>query len=207
MEEARRDGVHADPPARPRHRELARQADQPGLGRGVRRVVRPLHRRVHAGDRGDVDDAAPLPRQHVSAGGLREEERAGQVDVDHLLPLRQGHVLRLRRPGDAGVVHEDVDPAVGGDRLVHDRLDVGRPGHIAEGAFDLEPLLAHRGNGRREPFLASGAEHERGAGFRETFGHLPSDSARSAGDDRDTAVESEQFADGRHVVRLILPTR
>jgi alkylation response protein AidB-like acyl-CoA dehydrogenase len=111
------------------------------------------------------------------------------------------------RPCDAGVVHEDVDAAVGGDRFVHHGLDVGGLGDVADGAFHLEALLAHLGDGRREPFLATRAQHQRGAGFGQPLRHFLSDSARSAGDDRDAAVESEQFVDGWHVVRLILPSR
>ena len=78
---------------------------------------------------------------------------------------------------------------------------------VAERAFDLEPLLAHLRDGRRQPLLAARAQHQRRAGFGEPFRHLLSDAARAAGDDRDAAVESEQFVDGWHVVRLILPTR
>ena len=80
-------------------------------------------------------------------------------------------------------------------------------GDVAQRAFDLEALRAHLGDGRRQPLLAPRAQHERGAGFGEAFGHLLSEAARPAGDDRDAAVQSEQFVDGWHVVRLILPTR
>ena len=99
----------------------------------------------------------------------------------------------LRGPGDAGVVDQDVDPAVGRDRLVHDRLDVGRLRDVAERAFDREPLRAHLCDRRRQPLLAARAQHERGAGFSQPLSHLLSEAARSAGDDRNAPVQSEQF--------------
>ena len=71
----------------------------------------------------------------------------------------------------------------------------------------LKPRARNVVDGRRQPLVAPRAQHQRRAGFREPFGHLLAEAARSAGDDRDAAVEIEQFVDGWHVVRLILPTR
>ena len=53
----------------------------------------------------------------------------------------------------------------------------------------VKPRAAHVGDGRRQPLVAARAQHQRRAGFGEPFGHLLSEAARSAGDDRDAAVE------------------
>src|SRR5262249_8550206 len=65
-----------------------------------------------ADDRRDVDDAAGATLDHVLDGGLRQVERAGQVDRDDLLPVVVGHLGHGPVDGDAGVVHQDVQPAV-----------------------------------------------------------------------------------------------
>ena len=75
---------------------------------------------------------------------------------------------------------------------------------VAEHAFDAEAARAHLVDGRRQPLVAPRAQHQRRAGFGEAFRHLLAEAARSAGDDRDAAVQLEQFVDGWHVVRLIL---
>ena len=120
----------------PRGGQLARQPHQAGLGRGVSGVVRAAHRRVQPGDRGDVDDASVLSLQHLAPGGLREQKCAGQVDVEHLLPLVERHRLGALAPGDASVVDEDVDLAERLHGRVHDRLHVGGLGDVGHHAFD-----------------------------------------------------------------------
>ncbi len=76
------------------------------LGRGVRADQR------HAGEpgvRGGVDDR-PAARGHDLGGdGTHPEERAGQIDPDHLLELRERGVQQLVEAQDARVVDEPVD--------------------------------------------------------------------------------------------------
>ena len=50
-------------------------------------------------------------------GGLAAEEGAGQVAVEHLVPLRERVLLRRLADVDAGVVDQDVEPAVAAHRL------------------------------------------------------------------------------------------
>lgn len=201
------DGVHADALARPRRCQLARQTHQTGFGRGVWRIVRPVNRSVHPRNRRDVDDPAPLALEHVAPRGLGAKKCPRQIDVDDLLPLFERHVFRLGGPRDAGVVDQDVDFPERRDRLVNQGLDVGGPGDVADFALDAEASRPHRRDGRREPLLAARAEHERRACFREPFGHFLADATRPAGHDGGPAGEGEQFIDGWHVGRLILPTR
>ena len=54
---------------------------------------------------------------HVLDRGLGHEEGAGQVDRDDLLPVLVGHLGHGPVDGDAGVVHQDVDPALLVDHL------------------------------------------------------------------------------------------
>jgi len=146
---------------------------------------------VQAGDRRDVDDASPLARQHVPPRRLREQERAGEVDVDHLLPFVERQILGLGGPRHARVVDQDVDLPVNRDCLVDHRLHVRRFRDVARHAFHAKAARAHRVDGRLQPFVAPRAQHQRAARFAEAFGHLLSEPARSAGDDRDTPRERE----------------
>ena len=72
-------------------RQAPRQADQPGLRGGVRKHAGDRQRRV---DRRDVDDrrrgrAALHARQHV----LRAQPRAFEIDGEHAIPFRLGHLV------------------------------------------------------------------------------------------------------------------
>jgi len=43
--------------------------------------------------------------------GARAQELAGQVDAEHLVPLRQGHFVKRRVALQAGIGDENVDGA------------------------------------------------------------------------------------------------
>ena len=81
---------------------------------------------------------------------------------------------------------------------VDDRLHVVRPRHVAQHPVGREPARAHLAHGRRQPFRAPRAQHQRRAGFRQSLGHLQAEPARAAGHDRDAAREGEQVAEGWH---------
>ena len=109
LDEARGHRVDADPALAQRRGERVDQADHAGLAGGVVGLP-PVA--GDPGDRGDRDDP-PAGRdqvpfqQHVVDALL-----AGQVDVDHLVPPVGVHPAQRLVPGDAGVVHHHVDPAV-----------------------------------------------------------------------------------------------
>src|SRR5207248_2447721 len=63
-----------------------------------------------AGHRGDADDPA-TGGEEIGQGGV-DPVLAGQVDVQHAVPAVFGHPPERLVAGDAGVVHDDVDPAV-----------------------------------------------------------------------------------------------
>ena len=68
-------------------------------------------------DRGDHHDAPAAALEHVPQRGLGQVEGPGQVDVDHPAPVVVGHLEHGPVDGDAGVVDQDVQPAVLLDHL------------------------------------------------------------------------------------------
>src|SRR5262245_20046179 len=116
---ARAYGVDGDAVARDLHRERLRQA----LDAEVRRVVGGrVGAAALAGHRREIDDAAPLLLHHDRHDLLAEQERSGELDLEHLAPDRlvqlwQRHPVIAARIGR--VVHEDVEAA---ERL-HDLID------------------------------------------------------------------------------------
>ena len=101
--------------------QLLGQRPRDGIDGGLRGAVdRRVRRRQRAGDRADVDDAA--------AGGaevlhrlLRGEEQPEDVQVELLVEVLLGDAFERGELVDAGVVHQDVEPA---ERL----LRLGRTG-------------------------------------------------------------------------------
>jgi hypothetical protein len=100
--------------------QVAGQADEPGLARGVRGLRQPGGR--DAEDAADVDDAAA--RLHHPAARLRHPVAAVEVDVDDRPELLDGLAGGRDRGADAGVVDEHVDPAELRDGLVDQALAV-----------------------------------------------------------------------------------
>ena len=90
--------------ARPRTAPLGRDV---GVHRG---------RAAQALDRRHVDDRAAAGRGHRLDGHPHAQERAGQVDVNHLLPLGQIEILQRPERDGAGVVDQHVELAEFADR-------------------------------------------------------------------------------------------
>ncbi len=86
--------------------EALREADDAGFGGGVVRLAR-VARGAHDG--GNVDDRAALLAHHGHVRRLAEVERALQVRVDHVVPVRLPHAEQEPIPRDAGVVDEHVE--------------------------------------------------------------------------------------------------
>jgi hypothetical protein len=55
----------------------------------------------------------------VVEGGLRDEESAGQVDAENLVPVLVIHLGGDLVDRDSGVVDQDVEPPVLADDLAH----------------------------------------------------------------------------------------
>ena len=80
--------------------------------------------------RGNIDDAAVTPLEHLADEGARAEEDAAQVDIDDAVPILDREVLDQRLGKDAGVVDEDVDPAEPGKRRLRHRPHAPLVAHI-----------------------------------------------------------------------------
>jgi len=64
------------------------------------------------------------PLQHVREHRAHHAEGSVQRDVEHAAPLLVAHLDDPRRPAQARVVDQHVDPAQLGDRGVHERPDL-----------------------------------------------------------------------------------
>ena len=131
--------------------------------------------------RRDVDDVASAPIRHHGSNRPAEEERALGVAAEDPVELR----IRIVEPAQgtgrcdfAGVVHEDVDSSVHGDRCIDDSPNVCCIGDIAHVA--------------RRPDLRGGVDHRRAtirhhhpaALVSESAGEGPTETLRGTGDDR-----------------------
>ncbi|MNS93004.1 hypothetical protein D3C72_1271550 [compost metagenome] len=127
-------------------------------------------------------------------------DRAHQVDVHHQAEIGQIHLGERLVAQDAGVVHQDVDPAPAGHdlgdhgldrRLVGDR---GRIGHgFAAGGLDFgHHSLGRRGRSARAVAGAAQiVDHHPGAARRQGQGVFAAQSAARARYNRHLTVEPD----------------
>jgi hypothetical protein len=79
----------------------------------------------------EVDDGGLLRAAQQRQGVLRAQEHAGQVRVQDAQPVLEAQLLEVRhvRIGDAGVVHEHVEPAEALRDFTHGSADVALRRH------------------------------------------------------------------------------
>jgi hypothetical protein len=90
----------------------------------------------------------PLRRGIISRDALQAEEHALRVHPMDAVPVRLGQVHDVGAAGHPGVVHQDVDLAVGLDHMPHHAVDVGHVTNIrlhAQGAALRRADLVRRG--------------------------------------------------------------
>src|SRR3546814_14022240 len=99
-----------------------------------------------------VDHPAVALLAHQLPGGQRDPECSVEVDLDDRVEQVGGQVVERLVSPDAGVVHHDVDPSVGVERRLPDRLAALLGGHgalfcdgFAAGGVDLVGDLLGRG--------------------------------------------------------------
>src|SRR5581483_5290005 len=186
IDEAGRDRVHRDLPARVLACDRLRQADHRRL-RG--RIVRLAGIPHHADDRGDINDAAEALLRHRLQDRLGAVERAVEIHLKDQVPVLLAHPQQEAVARDAGIVDEDVDPAPLLEDLVDHRLDVARVGDVHLEIERAAAELLDRGDGL---FGAPGiqiGDDDVGASLREGFGNGAADALRRAGDDGMLAVK------------------
>jgi hypothetical protein len=126
----------------------------------------------------------------VRQAGSRAQK--GRID-DHgedAAPLLEGHLRQGRLAARAGVVDQDVEPAVALDRLAHQPLDGRRVGHVghaksgpAARVFDqVHGLLRHLDR-------SVDVDHDGRATGRQVARDSAADVARAARDQRHLALE------------------
>jgi hypothetical protein len=120
---------------------------------------------------------------------LGTQEGAGQVGLHDAHPLLVGQILERDAAGrNAGVVEQQVDPAVG---LFHrreqggDRCRVGDVGRHDEGARRRRVRQARR---LFQHVLAAPGQHDIPAGLQQGMRRGAADAAAGAGDDGDLPV-------------------
>ena len=118
---------------------------------------------------------------------------AGEIDAHDAFEFVHRHFLNRAIANDAGVVHENVEPAMSILYLFHHRFDLLRLGHVA---FDHERILQllryALGVGFVSSFRVGDVIHyARGAAFPESLDHFRADPARAARDEHNFAIEIE----------------
>ena len=145
-------------------------------------------------DRGEVDDR-PLPRrQHVAAGRAGAEEAAVEVDRHDLAPALGRQLGRRHARAEAGIVDQDVDPAVPRGDLLHHRVDPRLVDHVQPVRLAAPDLARHRLGGSKIDV----GHRDMGAGLRQRLRGRAPDAVAAAGHHRDPPVEAQQLQIVRH---------
>ena len=117
------DAVHGDAIAGKLKRRRLDEAVDAGLGRRI--VAMAGAGDARAGDRRGENHPALSLCLHDGQCGARRKIGAPEVDGHHLVPFLGLDVFDQRPGIDAGILHDDVEPAVGGDGFVHRPLGIG----------------------------------------------------------------------------------
>ncbi len=152
---------------------------------------------MDAGARRDVDDPARSPLAHRRQHQLRQVEGRIDLHFHHQLEALLGEVRDRDEVGDGGVVHQDVDRAVGGRGLLDQPLALGRLRQVGLDQHRLAAGLADARDGvderAGEPALAvfrrAGRDHDLGALYGEPRADGLADPAAGAGDQGDLSPQ------------------
>src|ERR1035437_7905824 len=196
-------------PTKPTHRDLLLDGVERFLGNVLQHLGRDESRRDRvdgdpdlADDRRDVDDPSRPALNHVRQHRLRHEERAREVDRDHLVPILVGHLQDRLVDRDPSVVDQDVEPPM-------------RVNHFLDGAATVLgrtdiTLMDARVNVMaaqqiQELVGAIGVAAVAGGGDRALLGEAAADrradAARTAGYERDPSMQSRPAMVGREGLR------
>ena len=147
------------------------------------------------GDGGDVNQAALAGLDHLATKALRGDEVAGEVDVEHLLPVAQRQVLHGGEAQDAGGVDEDVDTAEVGDGGVDGSLNLGLVGGVHLVTLGVDAKLGSKvGGSGLDLLLVQVEQDDVGAVAGELAANLDAHTAERAGHGADIALELKPIA-------------
>ena len=166
------------------------EADEAMLGGDVGRLQ---HRGLFRMHRSHIDDAAAgALLVHLPQRGARRQEGAVEMDGEKLLPFGEGKVIERRHDLDAGIAHQDVDPAESRDCLGHAGLDLRLIGHV-HGDADRAAGAAELGRRGIGALLVEIGNDDLGALARICPGDLLADAARGTGDNGNLVLEAHGF--------------
>ena len=205
-DEPRADGIHPDPVRCQLQRRRLGEADDCGLGSGVRLRAGAA---AHPGNRPRVDDrAAGALRDHDPGGVLGAQHHRAHQDRERLVPgvdfqFRDGS----ERPADAGIVEHHVQPTERLDRQVGHRSHVVLHRHVGAGEASV---IAEAGAGQLLHECTPGvgvevADHHRGALGQESLHRRPSHAAGPARDHGHLAGQPPLRAAAALIHRAVLP--
>jgi len=124
--------------------------------------------------------------RHGPRHGLAYEERALEIDAQHGIEIRLGHVQEVRRAEDARVVYQHVDAPMGRQHLGHERFHLRLVAHVAAHVERAELLRQ-----RLAACVVHVHDHRLGAIGREAAHAGLADALGAAGDDADAALQAE----------------
>ena len=183
IDPARQDGVDLDIILRPGGRHGLGHLHDAALARGVGGGEGRAEDRHH---RADIDDLAQAALLHLRIGGVTADEGAGEIAVQHRMPLRDGIELGLLADAHAGIVDQDVEPAIRLHRVGDQRAagvflqNVDRNGaRLGAGLLDLLDGLFALGG-------VAACDDDRRASLGHAQGHAEADAAIAAGHHGDT---------------------
>ena len=182
------DRVHADVGG-----ELAgERAGEAGQARLRGAVDDVLLERAFRVDVGDVHDRA-LRLAQRRRGGLRQEQRGAQVGAHEVVPGGRGDLADRRGEERRGVVHQRVEPAEGGERLLDQRRQLGDVEQVGlDQRHGVRPHAVELG--LQQPRLARGSaemQHQARPRGVEAATDAGADALRAAGDEHDLALHAE----------------
>ena len=174
------------------------QGEEIGLGGAVESEIR---HRQHAGERGDVENAARSTRHHGGQACVHEGRR--RIDIEVESPANRVRITAGEgaRRTNSGAVDEDVDVAsCVGDRC-HQAGDGIGLGQIARDMLDRHPVCGRDGGCcPLQAFRVAGDENQIVASSGKAARQGKTDASRSACDQYDGARRS-RHRPGRHCGR------
>ena len=133
---------------------------------------------------GEVHDPAVPLLHHDSGHGLHAQEGAFQVGVDHRVEVGLLHHHHKAVPGDAGIVHQNVNPAEFLHSGIHQGLHLGLVRHVALHGQGLGTQVLASGHGLLGSFRPAGvAQHHIGAAPGQLLADGPADAPAGTGNE------------------------
>src|SRR5882724_9731421 len=142
-------------------------------------------------DRPHVDDATALSVSvHALQARARGQERAVQVDGEHLLPFFERKLVDGLDHLDAGVADEYVDTSERRHRLFDSRLDLRLVRHVYRNTYGLATAPRKLFRGRFGGLFIEAGNRHLGALAREYRRYFLADTAFGAGDECNLVLET-----------------